>query len=273
MNNYAYVTGLSQLFTTGEDQLSEYLTSVIWLDKTLKNVKSKYPLYCMVNNLSQDIMDYLEKLGIKLIHLEQHPFMSPGGINKAWDSGLIKLCTFGLTQFDKLIWLDSDIEILQNIDHLFNLNIDKQIYTTNMNYFSSENARISSGVFLVKPSIDLINFIVNIYNTQFYYADEDILYHIPNNIVYYLDPGYNVSPENDNIFKEKYNNINIKIFHYIGGNKPYNNSTTINDLIDNPDNNFTILNNLKLNCKININKYIEELELKGIKCNYISKLK
>jgi hypothetical protein len=73
------------------------------------------------------ISDYLlsefVRLGVEiLVHdpIPPTPFTEgiPGGTQVFWGMALNKLQVFGMTQFRKIVWLDSDDFVVRNIDHL-----------------------------------------------------------------------------------------------------------------------------------------------------------
>lgn len=116
MKRYAYLTYL------GTD---DYLIGTLALIEELKNVKSKYPIYCLVaNDLGKETIRQIE---VKAEIIRSQKFKIPNGVlehNKQtgysrWNRTFEKLQVFGLEQFDKIVMLDSDMLIKSNIDELF----------------------------------------------------------------------------------------------------------------------------------------------------------
>lgn len=112
----AYITVLSS---------EEYLIGVLCLNQSLKNVKSKYPLVVLVNDkISEQAKKVLKENNIEMIDAKS--FKLPDWIiekNKTkhanWSNTFDKLSIFELTEFDKLVFLDSDMFVRNNIDELF----------------------------------------------------------------------------------------------------------------------------------------------------------
>ena len=115
MSGRAYVTLLS-----GES----YLSGVIVLHRSLKAADALYPLYCLLSStVPEDIRMTLEHEGVRCIRLES------SAVDKAvnddseafshWNNTFDKLFVWGLTQFEKIVFLDSDMLIVRNIDSLF----------------------------------------------------------------------------------------------------------------------------------------------------------
>lgn len=117
--NYAYLTLLSS---------DSYIYYILGLAQSLRDVKSKYPLYCCVTDaVSNHTLKILNTFNINVIHLNVDKHFTEIiktnnklGIRQNWNAALDKLKLYTLTQFDKCVYLDSDIWVKQNIDELFN---------------------------------------------------------------------------------------------------------------------------------------------------------
>jgi len=120
-HNYAYITLLST---------NDYIYGCIGLIESWKRTNPKYPFYCMVTaNINFKNRMVLQQIGYKLIEIDF--FCPPQYIELAQQSDLItghweqwqycwnKLSIWQQEQFDKLVYLDSDIWVLKNLDDLF----------------------------------------------------------------------------------------------------------------------------------------------------------
>lgn len=193
MENYTYMTLLTN---------NTYVQGVILLNETLKKVKSKYPLTVLVTNevaqATLDILDYLEikwKL-VDIIKLPKQIQILSDERNKKSNyippyRLLSKAQIYNQYEYDKIMFLDSDIMILKNIDFLFQNEIftatynfqyqqdmpqlkfieNNKIFKINYNMIFDKE-RINSGFLLFSPKkekINLINFIqtldINIFTT------------------------------------------------------------------------------------------------------------
>lgn len=109
----AYITLLST---------ENYLDGVLVLNSSLKSCDSFYPLYCLLSvGISEYTKTVLQKNCIPYIQLEKS---ISAGINDDkhyfhWNFTFDKLYIWGLTQFEKIVFLDCDMIVLKNIDHLF----------------------------------------------------------------------------------------------------------------------------------------------------------
>lgn len=121
--NYAYIT-----ISTGKS----YLLGIMAMYLSLKQTGTKIPLYAM---LPSDIVKEEEKLcvqlkenGINIIEYNNSISIPQQLIDNNENHGdrrfshtFDKLLVFEQTQFDKIVYLDADIYILHNLDHLFQL--------------------------------------------------------------------------------------------------------------------------------------------------------
>ena len=148
----AYVTLLSN---------RNYLEGVLVLNETLKQVQSRYPLYCVLSlGVEEEVIPVLEKKGIRYIRLNKKVFdgvVSSNSKHADWDYSnwnytFDKLLIWGLVQFEKLVFLDSDMIVTNNIDHLF----DCKPFTASLAgvlFPTNHDIRIlNSGLMVVEPN-------------------------------------------------------------------------------------------------------------------------
>jgi len=121
--NYAYIT-----ISTGKS----YLLGIMAMYLSLKQTGTRIPLYAM---LPSDLVKEEEKLcvqlkenGINIIEYNNSISIPQQLIDNNENHGdrrfshtFDKLLVFEQTQFDKIVYLDADIYILHNLDHLFQL--------------------------------------------------------------------------------------------------------------------------------------------------------
>jgi alpha-N-acetylglucosamine transferase len=111
-SNNAYIT-----FTNND----AYAKGVVALAMSLNEVGSAYPLVAMVTKeVSPTITNLLESVGCivyKTDLIELPPELSLQ--TERWGPAFTKLVSWKKTEFSKLMFLDSDLLVLQNIDYLF----------------------------------------------------------------------------------------------------------------------------------------------------------
>ena len=103
-----------------------YLKGVYALARSLQDVDSAYPLTVFASkDVSEGDLTTMQEWGIEICLLD--PARIPQRIQllndangfQHWNSTFDKVCLFSAVQFKKIILLDSDMIVLQNIDHLF----------------------------------------------------------------------------------------------------------------------------------------------------------
>ena len=119
-NNYSYVSLLTN---------DSYTYGIILLAASMRQVKTKYPLHVLVTkNVSTTSLEILNQLKVTYevvdtIPISDEVYNYNFNINKklavTWKNCWTKFKIFDLTQFDKIVFLDADIMVLKNLDHLF----------------------------------------------------------------------------------------------------------------------------------------------------------
>lgn len=148
MRNFAYITVLTN---------TKYIPGVRALARSLKEVKSKYPLYLLIPEDGEDILfgfseNDREIFGKDRI-IRQPNVKVPSEMENSdsyWKYTFFKLQSMRCTQFDKIILLDSDMLIQNNIDELFSSSHYSAAVAgkTRMNQWEMFN----SGLMVMEPS-------------------------------------------------------------------------------------------------------------------------
>jgi alpha-N-acetylglucosamine transferase len=106
---------------------TRYLSGLLLLDYSLKKVGSKYPLVALYT-------DTFEKEGHDALDLRKIPkqrveYLMPSSAKDyandprfydCWS----KMTPFSLTQYDRVVQLDSDMQVLKNMDELMEMDLD-----------------------------------------------------------------------------------------------------------------------------------------------------
>jgi len=226
---YSYISVLST---------NDYLPGALVINKCLKLTKTIFPFTVLVTpNISSNTISILQKNNIqikKTDNIKNYKINSTIGDNSRWKYTFSKLNIFSQTQFEKIVYIDLDMVITENIDHLFN---KKHFSSVNSGGFVYKDwVDLNSGLIVFLPSKELFNSLIDILQDGTYYpSDQNILHK------YYkewsnkkeLNLGYqynmfvsdipraikdlnfttinNMNEIND---ESKINN-NIKVFHYI----------------------------------------------------------
>ena len=204
IKNYSYVTLLTN---------DSYSYGIILLTESLKKVKAKYPLHVLVTpNVSKAILKLLDQLDLTyeitdiiptpdVLYERNKKIQST--FSSTWKYCWTKFKIFNLTQFSKIVFLDADIMINKNIDHLFT----KRHMTAALDgeYFNiwPGNDHFNSGCLIIEPNEEEYNKILDFANNldidslpQQVVADQEILN------LYYKD-----WPEKKELHLDKYYNI------------------------------------------------------------------
>jgi len=286
--NYAYVS----ILTT-----ESYLIGILGVAECLKKVNAKFPFYVVItNNISKDTETLLNDRGINTIRKES--IEVPKSIKQKnstsffshWTYTFDKLSIFELTQFDKIVYLDSDIYIRKNIDILFS---KKHMSTTpNRKYGPNITPppEIMSGLLVIEPQKEIMNSFLEILSTiadkKESAGDQDILQEYytdwKNQTDLHLDLKYNTffTYLDYYITSCNYKLDDIFVFHFILPKKPWDFSLkNIDEYIKYLNNRvellykkygtkdlFDCVNNGNTNKEIITKEYLELLEnIKNIK--------
>lgn len=227
--NYTYMSFL------GTD---DYLIGILALKKQLDAVKSKYPFVVLVSDqISNNSKKILDKYHITYISKDQYiPSESIKKYNQSfgmpqWSNTFGKLYIFGMTQFDKIVYVDADMLIKKNIDELFQKeNLSSVIAGTRYPGNEDWSQTLNSGLMVIVPKKDEDRRLFKLIDREDHkkgLGDQDVL-HIayPNWIQaqqLHLGEEYNLLAPYESYYLAKglVKYENLKVIHYIGPTKPW----------------------------------------------------
>lgn len=227
--NYAYVSVLTT---------ESYLIGTLGVAECLKRVNAQFPFYVLItNSISQQVEFLLNSRGINTIRKDSIDIpeiikkKNSEGVFSHWTYTFDKLSIFELTQFDKIIYLDSDIYIRKNIDFLFE---KKHMATTPNRKFGpsiTPPPELISGLLVIEPQKGLLNSFLEILSTiadkRESVGDQDILQEYytdwKNQPDLHLDLKYNAFfTYLDYYIKHcNYTLDDIYVFHFLLAKKPW----------------------------------------------------
>lgn len=112
--NYSYITTITN---------ENYFKGLAVLIKSLKKVNSKYPINVMVpDSVDVSLLSKIQSLDIGIIKMPwvDIPYVAAKeNLSQNWNQTFFKLNIMQLTQFDKVLFVDADMLVLKNLDHLF----------------------------------------------------------------------------------------------------------------------------------------------------------
>lgn len=222
--NYSYITYLAN---------DSYLIGTLALYNSLLQSKNKYPLTVMVGKkVTSNSKQQLKKLGIKTILI---PTILPKNNNllqnkrsgySQWNNTFSKLYIFNLNQFDKIVFIDSDIFVKKNLDHLFDCpNLSAVVSGKSYPGNHSWN-KLNSGLMVIVPEKATFNKLIHTLNSfkkNDTLGDQDIINNYfdnwNRNECLHLPESYNVIARFEPFFR--YKNYPIYAIHFTGAKKPW----------------------------------------------------
>lgn len=237
---YSYITVLST---------DNYLYGVIILYHSLKNTKTKYNFLCLTTpNIKNETKNILKQHNIKTENIQSitNPYNNDPNDRKIHNYS--KLNIFNLHQFKKIVYLDADMLILQNIDELFNKPHMSAVNANGLLEKYKNWNHLNSGIMVIEPNKKLFNDIkskIGKIEKEKNRGDQEFLQNYykewPNNKELHLDYCYNSINNNLDDYKQYgyyidtkiYTNNNsydpkrIKIIHFTGQNKPWSHMNII----------------------------------------------
>lgn len=184
ITKYSYVSLLTN---------DSYTYGIVLLVESMKKVKTRYPLHVLVTDkVSTASLELLKQLGVTYkkvdtisVSEEIHNYNMKlnSRLSAIWKDCWTKFRIFDLTEYKKIVFLDADIMVLKNLDHLF----DKPHMTSCLDgeYFNIWPGRdhFNSGCMVIEPNHKLFEDILTFANQmkvenlpyQEPFADQELL--------------------------------------------------------------------------------------------------
>lgn len=230
MNNYSYITVLST---------EKYLEGALALAESLRKTKPKYPLSILItDDVSKETEEILIQNNFNVIRRnkievpESIKIKNTKGSFSHWTNTFDKLLLFELTEFDKLVYLDSDMYVRKNIDELFERkNMSATIDRRYGPIMSDDWIKLTSGLLVIEPEKNIIHkfleIISNIVDKRDQIGDQDVLQEYDLNWCekedLHLDVKYNMFFPHTDYYTHccNYNLEDICVIHFIYTQKPF----------------------------------------------------
>ena len=227
-SRFAYVTTLTSV---------SYIPGVIALKKSLQKAKSRFGLIVLIpesccESLTKII--HINKLADQYCRCVVKPdLVFKNKKSHYWDYTFFKLTAASMTEYDKIILIDSDMLINKNIDHLFECESFSAVIAGKAAH--TEYEQLNSGLIVLKPSSTLFEGLVSCAYTAIqkreirglFAGDQDVFIeyktgwendstlHLSENYNCFYDDVYRVSKSTNIRAKE------IDVIHFIGKEKPW----------------------------------------------------
>ncbi len=228
-----------------------YLLGALAMYESLNATQTEYPLIVFVSKNAPDsfrikLKKYANKTennNCKLLVLETDEEVviesekSEGNTYQYWNGTFDKLLVFGLTKYDKLVFIDSDMLVFENLDELFEKDhltacAAGRLYPGNESWTA-----LNSGLLVIEPNKkEKENFIGHIPEAILdlkSYGDQDVINYMnkdwkeKSNL--HLSEQYNLFFALASYYKRAYGfdiskgaEKSIKVVHFVGARKPWN---------------------------------------------------
>lgn len=188
-----------------------YVPGTIMLARSLAETKTKYPLIVMSCNLSEESRLALKRSGVHFFELQniKEDLNVKGWLGETYN----KLFAWTIPNFKKLVFLDSDMIITENIDELFHYDE----FSVCSGSLPGKKYTYNTGLFVLKPDKKTFNHMMKFMKT----LRPDKLFGDQEFLIKYFPNAYELSDiYNRRTWELK--NSKPKVFHYNGPIKPWN---------------------------------------------------
>ena len=209
---------------------NDYLDGCLVLSENLKHVNSKYSLLCLINEeIDNNTRKTLDKFDIeyKVLKKVNYDVDYNDFVQPYFKNTFDKLSVFNLIEYEKIVYLDLDLLILENIDELFDYNG----LSMAKDYPFSE--LFNSGVMVIEPNKNDYDGLIKNMKEKMKNKDHTSDQNIINE---YFNDNINILPQAYNLLRRVYGDVkrNVyavkewddgiegkKILHYIINPKPF----------------------------------------------------
>ena len=142
---YAYVT------LTSNDLFVPGAVAVI---KSIAATQTTHPVYCMVSeDVSSENCESIKQAGAKVLIVPKIHSSTSGESGDRFEIGknwltFTKLNVFNLTEFDKIVYIDADALVRDNIDEMFDFDCPS-------GYLLAHTGELEAGVLVLEPSAEV----------------------------------------------------------------------------------------------------------------------
>jgi len=205
-----------------------YVHAVLKLSCSLRQVYSRYPLLVLYDaaQIGASVLDQLHNAGINTQAVELISF--PNSFADRFSINWTKLRLWQLTQYDRVVYMDSDMFVAQNIDELFTLPadvplavaVDTDRHCNNCGPMGMNQA----GLLVLTPCAATYDAMLSLARSDVRYqfqstdAEQGFLNHYWKFNRMLLPPAYNFLPHQ--LYEEKGLRSLAKVYHYTA-RKPF----------------------------------------------------
>jgi len=219
----------------------DYAVGAVALWESLRATNPQHGLVVVVTKtVSERCEQALRRAGLTTLRVDrqlQRPQKSESAL-RHWDNTFNKLLMFELVQYEKVVYLDSDMLVLRNLDHLFERPHMSAAVPDKLMPGHESWVQLCSALMVVEPQAGLTEAIMQhvpaVEGRMKSFSDQDLLHeHFPDwpsHPELELPQGYGIFPDSiDRYVKQLGYNLNftapdqrtIAVVHFVGSRKPW----------------------------------------------------
>lgn len=221
----------------------DYAVGAAALWKSLRNTGPRHQfLAVLTSQVSARCEQALQGLGMPTLRIEQDFHRAPSkGADRAfahWQHTFGKLLMFQLTQYEKIVFLDSDMLVLRNLDHLFDKPHMSAMVPNKLLPGHESWVQFCSGLMVIEPQPGLAKAVMQhaaeVEARTPSFSDQHLLHeHFPgwpSRTELHLEQGYGIFLDSIDRYVKKFGyNLNfaapdertIAVVHFVGSRKPW----------------------------------------------------
>jgi glycogenin len=219
----------------------DYAVGAVALWESLRRTRPQYGLTVVITKkVSDECERSLQRSGLQTLRVDQQLRRSHASeaALRHWDNTFSKLLMFELVQFEKIVYLDADMMVLRNLDHLFAKPHMSAAVPDKLMPGHESWVQLCSALMVIEPQPGLAGAIMQhvpaVESKMKSFSDQDLLHeHFPNwpsHPELELEQGYGVFPDSIDHYVKKFGyNLNlsapdertIAAVHFVGSRKPW----------------------------------------------------
>ncbi len=218
-----------------------YAIGAVALWECLRKTQPQYGLtVVLTKNVSETCEQSLQRAGLTTLRIDRHlqrPAASESGFSH-WDNTFGKLLMFELVQFEKIVYLDGDMLVLRNLDHLFERPHMSAAVPDKLMPGHESWVQLCSALMVIEPRAGMADAIMQhvpaVEARMKAFSDQDLLHdHFPDwpsHPELELNQGYGMFPDSIdryvttlgyNLKLSAPDERTIAVVHFVGSRKPW----------------------------------------------------
>jgi alpha-N-acetylglucosamine transferase len=219
----------------------DYAIGAVALWESLRRTRPEYGLVVVITkHISEECDRRLQKAGLATLRIDEQ--LRRARVSEAalrhWDNTFSKLLMFELVQYEKIVYLDADMMVLRNLDHLFERPHLSAAIPDKLMPGHESWVQLCSALMVIEPQPGLAAAIMQhvpaVEARMKSFSDQDLLHdHFPDwpsHPELELEQGYGVFPDSIDRYVNRFGyNLNfaapdertIATVHFVGSRKPW----------------------------------------------------